>query len=479
MTRIRVPGGVLTAAQGRVVTEISDRLQGSLEITNRANFQIRGLQQTMPLELLRQLQLAGLAAPTPEVDHLRNIMASPTAGIDPKQLVDTRPLVGALNAGLSRQLHLASLSAKFSIGIDGGEQTTIARQPNDLVVSAFAPSTDPSNSEMRFAVQFRGVSLPKTPFLQYEQCQPFIMAIAQVYLEKSLENPQHFSRAKPRLREVLNFMGVERFLGELQQRLSFSWQLCTPNQLPQQDSSFHHLGVHPQRQSGLYYVGIALPLGRLNPGQLQQLCTLSESYGSGTLRLTPWRNLILSDIAEQNLPAVQKAIAQLGLDSNSNSIWGGLIACSGSTGCASSATDTQADARAIAQAITQNLDFDLELDLKQPITLHLSGCSKSCAHHQDSDITLVGIQAEGKTAYRLFVGDRQPLSAERSDQPLSFGKLLTSDLTPEEVPNQILKLLKIYRQRRNSAQSFRAFVNDGAITQLRDWMILSERSTHA
>ena len=141
LLRLRTPGGLLNAQQCHELASLSESLgSDAVDVTNRANIQIRGLDTTdlqqQVSRMAAQLMAAQLAAPIIRLDHLRNIMASPTAGIDPAQLLDSRPLVRALDAYISSEPTLAGLSPKFSIGLDGGEQVSIAQQPNDLQFTA-------------------------------------------------------------------------------------------------------------------------------------------------------------------------------------------------------------------------------------------------------------------------------------------------------------------------------------------------------
>jgi ferredoxin-nitrite reductase len=120
LARVRVPGGVVSSQQALVLAEFAAKLGAvDLQITNRSNIQL--LLKSLDQADFAALQTVGLAAPIPSLDRFRNIMASPTAGIDPQMLVDTRPLVKSIDSYISSSPHLTGLSAKFSVGIDGGE----------------------------------------------------------------------------------------------------------------------------------------------------------------------------------------------------------------------------------------------------------------------------------------------------------------------------------------------------------------------
>ena len=445
LLRLRTPGGLLNAQQCRELVSLSESLgSDAVDVTNRANIQIRGLDTTdlqqQVSRMAAQLMAAQLAAPIIRLDHLRNIMASPTAGIDPAQLLDSRPLVRALDAYISSEPTLAGLSPKFSIGLDGGEQVSIAQQPNDLQFTAVE-----LDHQIYWQLDLSEIDPDFCILIQPETCVAVVAAIAQVYL---LTVDPALVR-KPRLRQL--FKAEPDLLRDyLRPYLSSSLRSISQPHRPE----YRHLGIHAQRQPEQSYIGIALPLGRLENQQLRQLANLAETYGSGTLRLTPWRNLLIPDIANAVLPTVQQQLAELGL--SDDSILGGLVACSGLTGCASAATDTQADALAVAAALT-------ELERQhEPLTIHFSGCPKSCAHRISSDMALVGDPEQASPTYSLYVGEGD-----------MFGRLIATNLPPSELPQRLTNLLAAYDRQRRDEQSFREFVNQQPVAQLQVWLTAS------
>jgi ferredoxin-nitrite reductase len=481
LVRIRVPGGQLTPAQCRVLAAVCEAVghasgnsdgNGSqnnqsvsatghepaqpsarhperyLEVTNRANLQLRGLAGGLPSELLAQLQAVQLAA-HPAIDHLRNLMASPTAGIDPGQLLDTRPLVAALNDHLAEQLDWAGLSAKFSIGFDGGERVSIQQQPNDLLFTAVRPNrtgklalhlhlagVDPAFAN--FLLEAEALELDHSSSDGQAWVKPVIAtvtAVAQLYLDAV----EPTLARKPRLKQILNQLGSD-LPQRLQSQLAFPLRLTDP--LPPTPASQRHLGV--QAQNAFYSsIGLALPLGRLTVRQLWQLADLTEDWGLD-LRLTPWRTLLLSQVPTKQVKELLPMLARLGLDQIGNAIWSKLVACSGSTGCAASATDTQADALALAQVLTTHLstcldthriasDLSSDLSTANPLeaelpTIHVSGCAKSCAHHGPSDLTLVGVKTATDAGYQLYSGWASSNVSPTTQTESAFGQLMTPDV---------------------------------------------------
>lgn len=476
LVRVRVPGGYLTSSQCRLLATISQQLgDGAVQVTNRANLQIRGLQAEVPNEILLQLQAIGLAAPCPEVDHLRNVMASPTAGIDPAQLLDTRSIVQAIDHYLSTQPELAGLSPKFSIGVDGGEQAAILHQPNDLIFRAVA-----RNDAVRLALNLAGFAVPG--LIQPDECVAWVAAIAHVYLDITIDDSHAGNGSptaeepaiapKPRLKQTVAAIGSEAFLDRVQSWLQAHWHLQQAEQIPTPGSEpgpvsnakplTHSLGTHPQRQPGYSYIGVALPLGQVAATTVRQLADLAERYGSGTLRITPWRSMLLPDLPNGVIAEIERSLDGLGLARRATTAWSQLIACSGSTGCAESATDTQADAAAIAQFLDHHLPLD------RPITIHVTGCPKSCAAHGSSDITLLGTQVRcaGKLigAYHLYVGNCV------SDAATPLGRHI-AQIPTHEVPQRLLHLIQRYQQHRSTPdQPFQAFMQQRSLAQLQRWV---------
>ncbi|WP_315787800.1 precorrin-3B synthase [Fischerella sp. JS2] len=457
--RIRIPGGIVTTGQFRIVADLAEKFgAGYVNITNRANLQIREVRTQITSEVLHLLQDIGLASPTPGVDHLRNIMGSPTAGIDSEELIDTRSLIRKLDHYISSHAELAPLSPKFSIAIDGGGALKVCDRPNDIILTAVELGT-----QIYFHLKLNlGESFTNTSILlQPQECIDVVGAIAKVYLQHSAIKKENVTpyRKSPKIRlfEVLHNLGIERFLQEVESHLSYPL-LRLPHSLGGLEiASSHphltrylHLGVHPQRQQELSYIGVVLPLGKLETWQIQGLADIAQGYGSGTLRLTPWLNLLLTDIPQQYIHEVKSKIENLNLHWSATKIYSALVACAGSTGCASSATDTKNHALKLAEYLDQRVS------LNQPVNIHFTGCPKSCAQHNNSDITLLGVSED---KYQVHVGD--------SDHESKFGRVLYQAVHFPQLPPLIEKILQVYIAKRLTRhESLREFANRHSIAQL-------------
>jgi ferredoxin-nitrite reductase len=276
--------------------------------------------------------------------------------------------------------------------------------------------------------------------------------LRRVSLEKETEDSGQYDSDKEQLET--------RFLKEtgfLEPQLSSTKQYKGSKE-KWRNSSYQHIGVHLQKQKGLSYIGVVLPIGLLESWQMHELADIAQTYGSGTLRLTPWQNLLIPDIPNQFIPKVKSQIEKLGLNWKASDIRSALVACTGNTGCSSSATDTKAHAKALVEYLSQRVT------LNQPVNIHFTGCEKSCAQHSRSDIALLGItipQEGGETmqGYKVYVGDGN--SNEK------FGRELYHSVPFVELPLVLDVMLQTYITKRATPnESFGQFANRYAIAEL-------------
>ena len=314
--------------------------------------------------------------------------------------------------------------------------------------------------------------------IQQSQCISVLAALANVYLEYSQNKPR-IEGKKPRLRHLLADWGAESYLKRVERNLPFVLLTSCTFLKNRQDAcstksefdggvgilpahsrseksiaSHQHLGIHPQQQPGFSYIGIALPLGKLKSQQLRDVANLAQTFGRGILRLTPWQNLLIYDIPNSRICELEKSIAGLELHSSPTHLDSCLVACAGSSGCASAMTDTQSHALEIVKDLAQKLQID------RPINIHFSGCEKSCAQHDPIDITLVGIQIpqdnELIEGYDIYAG--------KTDSP--FGRKIFEGVTVAEISSAIAQMLRIYQRCRSPDESFGEFIDQCAIGQL-------------
>lgn len=206
-----------------------------------------------------------------------------------------------------------------------------------------------------------------------------------------------------------------------------------------------HLGAFPQRQPGLHYLGVAIPVGQLTPKQLDRIADIADEYGSGEIRLTVWQNFIIPYIPAALLDKVKCEIRRAGLHWQQSNAAGGVIACTGKKYCKFSLTDTKGH----ALALVDHLDSRLELDV--PVNIHFTGCPHSCAQHYMGDIGLLGTKTcDGQEAYHICVGGG-------FGKNQAIGRQVYQSIPFEEAKLLIEKILGVYLKNRNPGESFQSF----------------------
>jgi len=393
--RIKLPGGVLSAAQADAVADAAERFAGGvIEATNRANLQIRGIGAEHPA-LIQHLLDAGLGPREAAGDDVRNLMLSPLAGLDPQRVVDTRALAGQILALLEGTPAFHQLSAKFAVQLDGGEALNMLDHPHDLWLSArllegeawlvFGLAAAPGAGQALGAVRYAHG-----------------LALVREVLERFLA----LARAdQSRMRHVLATVPVETFLQGLQLDIRrdpgvLAWR--------RERAPLRWLGVLPQSSGSA--LSVAPPLGRLTPAMLRGAARVAREHGDGSLRLSPWQSLVLPSVTAAQQPAALAELAALGLLCHAAEPLARLSACTGASGCAKGLAETKADASELAARLGPGA----------PASVHLTGCPRSCAVAHVAPATLLA-RAPGR--YDLYLRDpRVP----------GFGRLRGSDLTLNE-----------------------------------------------
>ena len=357
--RIKLAGGAISAAQAHAVADAAQAYAGGvIEATNRANLQIRGIGAEQDA-LIAMLLAAGLGPSTAAGDDVRNLMLSPSAGIDPQMLFDTRPLADQILATLQNHARFHELSAKFAVQLDGGEALAMLEHHHDLWLSAFE-----QHGETLLAFGLAGCPGLDAPLaaVRLEQGHALVVAVLERFLD--LATP-----AQTRMRHL----PVDNFLAGLHLPL-----LPVDGFKRPASGALLHLGSYPQRQQDRVYVAAVTPLGRLDSSMLKGAAHLANEYGDGTLRFTPWQGLLLPNAKSHDAAAITARLEQLGFLCSAEQPLAHLIACTGSSGCGKGLADTKADA--------------VQLAAQHPgHAVHLSGCPRSCAAAHIAPVTLLAV----------------------------------------------------------------------------------------
>ncbi|MES2996965.1 MAG: NirA family protein [Verrucomicrobiota bacterium] len=447
MARLRIPGGQLKSFQLREIARVADELtSGYVQITTRANFQIRLIKPKDAPEVLRRIQSVGLHTRGSGADNIRNITCGPTAGVDPVELFDCSSFVHDLAAILISQREFYDLPRKFNISFDGGGLVSTVEDTNDIGVKAvkhgdgigFRFALGGATGHKAFAGDL-GIVVPAGKVVGVT------LAIVRVFIERGNRG----NRKKARLKHLLETMTMEEYLLETEKRLGAPIERlsldATPLHWPSAELPHSHIGAYPQKQAGLHYLGITIPVGQISPKQMLRLADLAENYGSGDIRLTVWQNLIIPNISSAYLETVKKAVEKMGFASKQSHIAGGVVACTGNRYCKFAAADTKGHAIALTKYLEKKLDLD------QPVNIHLTGCPHSCAQHYMGDIGLLGTKtADGGEAYHVFVGGG--FGANQA-----CGRQVFAAMAFEELKTTIEKMLRIWMVKRENHESFQSF----------------------
>jgi precorrin-3B synthase len=400
--RIKLAGGSITSAQAQAVAQAAQRYaHGVIEVTNRANLQIRGIGAEQDA-LIDTLLAAGLGPDNPDSDDVRNLMLSPTAGLDPQMLLDVRPLATQILAALESNPRFHDLSPKFALSLDGGEGLVMLEHPHDLWLSALQVE-----GEVLLGFGLAGCAADDSPLaaVPVEKGLELVLAVLELFLDTA--RPEQV-----RMRHLLAEQSLGQILQQVQRRLGFPLradQKVTSRRRPA-IAAHQHIGIYPQREPDKVSVGGAAPLGRLDPTMLNTVAQLAADFGDASLRLSPWQSLLLPNIPSEHAPHVLRALQAAGLLCSPEQALAHIIACTGSTDCAKGQADTKADARLLADQLQSS-------GISRAV--HLSACKRSCAAAHLAPVTLLAVSPGH---YDLYFRD--------AGQP-GFGALQARDLTIE------------------------------------------------
>src|ERR1700722_18699903 len=457
MCRLRIPNGILKHWQFSGLGDLADAYAGGFaHVTTRANLQMREIEPKNAVNMVEGIQDLGLCSRGSGADNIRNVTGTPTAGIDPQELIDTRPYAREWHFHILNDRTLYGIPRKFNVGYDGAGVIPVLEDTNDIGFSAVEVKegfgVEPG---VWFRVAVGGITGHKDFARETGViCTPAeATAVANAIVRVFIDHGDRTNRVKARLKYVLDALGVEKFMGLVEEKLGRKL-IHVPNEAMAPRPAFDrfaHIGVHAQKQAGLNWIGVALPVGRMSSGQMRALAAVARDFGDGDIRLTVWQNFLISGVPDTKVADAEAAIAALGLGTKANSIRSGLIACTGNAGCKFAASDTKRHAEEIAAWCETRVAID------NPVNIHLTGCHHSCAQHFISEIGLLACKVQESEdgdpieGYHILVGGGFGPNAV-------LGRDIYRDVKAEDAPRRVEGLLKAYMTHRASPQeSFLAF----------------------
>eukprot|EP00177_Eucheuma_denticulatum_P005430 GFKZ01009872.1.p1 GENE.GFKZ01009872.1~~GFKZ01009872.1.p1 ORF type:complete len:575 (-),score=87.87 GFKZ01009872.1:1207-2931(-) len=431
MMRLKVPNGILNTEQMRYFADAVRGYgeDGCIDITTRMNIQLRG----MPLEdagdICDKLYEIGLTSFMSGMDNVRNMVGSPIAGIDPEEMIDTRPLCYEINDMITNNRRgrpeLANLPRKFNICVSGSRDDFAHTHINDI---GLIPMKHPETGEIGFNVVIGGFfsikrcaeSIPMDVWLPEKDVVKFCEDVLLWFRD----NGDRANRQKARLMWMVDQLTMEGFRSVIEKQFGSPLAREVKGG-PEYDTPAPRrniLGVHAQKQEGLSWVGACVPAGRLTSQDMDALADVADKYSNGEMRLTVEQNIIFPNVANEQ---VEEMIQQPIFDKfklRPGKISAGLVSCTGAQFCGLALIETKNR----AMAITEELDRLVDLD--QDVRVHWTGCPNSCAQVQVADIGLMGtpVKKNGKAVegVKIFIGGKIGEGAELGEQ---IGKPVPAD----------------------------------------------------
>jgi ferredoxin-nitrite reductase len=398
MMRLRVPNGIISSEQMRVLGEIVQRYgdDGNADITTRQNLQLRGIRIEDIPDIFQRLKSVSMTSVQSGMDNVRNITGSPMAGLDADELIDTRELVQKVQDMITNcgqgNYQFSNLPRKFNIAIEGGRDNSVHAEINDI---AFVPAY--KEGELGFNVVVGGFFSAKRceaaiPMNVWVRPNQEVVDLCRGILEVYRDNGLRANRQKSRLMWLIDEWGIEEFRTRVANHLGYA--LATAAEKDAIDwEKRDHLGVFPQKQEGLSYIGLCVPVGRLFADDMFDLARIAEVYGSGELRLTVEQNVIIPNIAAENIPTFLTEPLLAKFTPNPTPLQRALVSCTGAQFCNFALIETK------NKAVDLISQLDAQLNIPRGVRIHWTGCPNSCGQPQVADIGLMGTKArkDGKT----------------------------------------------------------------------------------
>ena len=454
MLRVKVPGGILRPDQAEAIGQIAiDFAHGPipnphfgnnfLDLTTRQDIQMHWIKMENIPEIWRRLEEVGMTTVQACGDSARNVLGCPVSGLSHDEVFDTFPVAQAINDFFTGNREYANLPRKFKMSVTGCLEDCAQAEINDigLLPARLADGTLGFNLRV-------GGGLSDGPrmasdidvFVRPEQAVELTRAIAQIFGE--LGNREN--RWTNRMRYLVQELGPEGFREELAKRAAFE---LTP---AGEDLTKHyrgdHVGVHPQKEQGLYYVGLNVPVGRMSGEHFVEAARLAGRYG-GEVRLATDQNLAITHVPEEKLDEfLQEPLLQR-FSPKPGAFERGIVACTGSEFCRFAIVETKIRAVEWAKEMDERVG-DVGQDA---IRMHFSGCSASCAQPQIGDIGFRGETAKTKDAIVEGVDIGMGGSLGRD---AAFIDWVEGAKPADDVPDGLVAVFEKFKEERREGERF-------------------------
>lgn len=435
MMRLRIPNGIMSAVQLRTIGELSAEYgKGLADLTTRQQIQLRWFTINDVPEIWERLKAVGLISLQTGMDNIRGVVGCPVAGLTPNELFDASGVVREFTQLFIGNKAFTNLPRKFNVTITACKEVCTHAESQDL---ALTPATKEIGGVevLGFNIAAGGklgsggfrIASPLNLFVTPEEAAAVCSHIVMIFRDNGARD----LRTKARLAFLIEDWGVEKFRTELERRVDRPLASAGMDQRTQRHTD--HVGVFRQKQAGLNYVGLAVPVGRMTSEQMLQVAKLTEIYGNGQLRLTVGQNIILPNVPDSRIGELTEEPVLQELRYDPSEVMRGLVSCTGMDYCHFALIDTKGWALKVAR------DLEAKLGKTQPLRMHWSGCPASCGNHTVADIGLLGknikVNGEVVEAVDVFAGGAAGIES-------NFPIKILEDVPCEDLPNAIAGLVK-------------------------------------
>jgi ferredoxin-nitrite reductase len=446
MLRIKLPGGRVSPAGLRAIGMISTEFgRGDGELSTRQNVQLHWLELGALPEVFDRLHAAGLTSAGGCGDAVRNITGCPVAGLGAGELFDAQPVVDEAAAFFYGNPEYSNLPRKHKITIAACDDGCNAPEINCIAlvgvvhegVEGFAVRAGGGLSSVPRIARDLGVFVPK------DESVEVLRALLDAWRD---DLRYRVSRVKARMKFMVDDYGPEGIRAEIERRLG---RRLADFELPPPRPVGDHVGVHPQKQDGLYYVGAPVHVGLVSGDQLIALADLAEGLG-GDVRLTRQQNVVDTNVPEGRVDETVAALGAIGFPLEVNHVRAASIACTGEPHCNFSVTETKPRLDSLVGHLEARFGTEIA-----GLRLHLDGCPHACAQHWVGDIGFQGTtvrdeEGRRRQAYDVFLrGGLGPRAA--------IARPVFRRVPTEELDGTVEGLVAGWLGARRPGEDFRAF----------------------
>ncbi len=454
MMRLKIAAGQVSNEQLRVISSLArDYGRGVADITTRQTFQMHWLKIEQAPDVMERLGMVGLGVNQGLFgacgDICRNIVSSPLAGLEAEEIIDHHDFVARANQYFSINPEYADLPRKFKVGVFGHRN---GGQCEINCLSFYGVRR--ADGEIGYGVMAGG-GLSTEPhlaqdldvFVKPEQTLEVMEVITRIYRDHGYRK----NRKHARLKYLVADWGAPKFRTEIETLLGY--KLIDGEAQPRAKGYEDKLGVFPQKQDGLNYIGVTVVAGRLTTEQMDSIADIAQQYGSGDIRLTVMQNLAIPNVKTENVDRVLDALKNIGLPVEASAFRKGVVACTGIEFCNLAVVETKARAKTIVDL----LDEGVKWSESEFFRVNVNGCPNSCGQHWIADIGLQGatkkIDGELVEHFDVFLGGGL---GDHDSGAARFSKRVKR-VTAEEVPRTINKAIESYRGKKQGEESFADF----------------------